>query len=247
MARSVYGLVEAIVFTVLVFAATITIQIYQPATQGYFNIGESMIYLAALITTPLIAGISGGLGAALADLTTGYAIFAPGTLVIKFTEGFIAGLLVKKLRKIHGFISAVLTGGAYAASIVFVSSMLGGLSIGPSQIILPGTNITIVFNPPYFEVALAVWIAIGALLGGLIFMVLMKKYIVSSEVYALAIGGLLMVLGYFLYEFFISNPLLGRPPESAVLEIPVNISQVIVGASIAIPMAAWLRRAGFVK
>ena len=58
-------------------------------TDGYFNVGESTIYLAVLTSTPLIARIASGIGVALADLSTGYAVFAPGILVIKFIEGYL--------------------------------------------------------------------------------------------------------------------------------------------------------------
>ena len=91
-------LIEIIVYIVAVYVATIALQIYQPATGGYFNLGEAVIYIAAMLSSPLVAGIAGGVGASLADLSTGYGIFAPATLVIKFTEGYVAGYLVKKAK-----------------------------------------------------------------------------------------------------------------------------------------------------
>ena len=61
------------------------------------------------------------------------------------------------------------------------------------------------------------------------------------------IAGLIMVTGYFLYEYFVSNPLTGREPLAAVAEIPVNIGQAVIGASIALPVVVFLRRAGYVE
>jgi len=56
-----------------------------------------------------------------------------------------------------------------------------------------------------------------------------------------------MVVDYFLYEYLVSNPLIGRPPVNAVFEIPVNVGQALAGVAVSIPVASWLRRAGFFK
>lgn len=236
-------LMEGIVFTALVYATTIAIQVYQPATGGYFNLGESMIYLAAMISSPLVAGLAGGIGASLADLSTGYAIFAPGTLVIKFIEGVTAGFLVQKLRKIHGLYKAILTSSAYTFSFIIIASVLwaGEIYVGPEK------WLSYEFTPLHSEIPVIVWIIIGVLLGGLILYALAYKRVSSGEIYALAIAGSFMILGYFIYEYFISNPITGREPITALAEIPINIGQVIAGVFISIPIATWLRKAGFIK
>ena len=237
------NIVEAVIFTVLVYVATIVIQVYQPSTGGYFNIGESMIYLAALVSTPLVAGVAGGVGAALADLSTGYAIFAPGTLVIKFVEGYVAGYLVRLLRGKHGFLYAVLAAAVYTAVFLVISTILwaGGVYIGPEK------WLHLSLNPVYVEISVVVWITIGVVLGVLVAIILLRKYITTGEMASLAVAGALMVLGYFLYEYFYSNPVTGREPIAAVLEIPVNIGQVVVGISVSLPLVAWLRKAGYFK
>lgn len=235
--------IEVVIFTVLVYTATIVLQIYQPTTGGYFNVGESMIYTAAMISSPLVAGIAGGVGAALADLSTGYAIFAPGTLIIKFIEGYVAGLLVKKFKGMQKSWQSLVTSGFYTLAFVVISSVLwaGGIYIGPWE------WLGLVFEPPYVEVSIVIWVVIAMLAGGLMLLVLMKKHVTSGEVLALASAGILMVLGYFLYEFFISNPLTGREPIAAIAEIPVNIGQIIAGIAISVPITAWLRKAGYAR
>ncbi|MEM4482199.1 MAG: ECF transporter S component [Desulfurococcaceae archaeon] len=235
--------IELVVFTVLVYVATIVLQIYQPVTGGYFNVGEAIIYLAALVSSPLVAGIAGGIGAALADLSTGYAVFAPGTLIIKFIEGYIAGLLVKKLRGLHGFWQALIAGGASTAAFLTVSTVLwsGGIYIGPPQ------WLTFTFDQPYLEISIAIWVTVGIFLGALIMLMLTKKNITAGEVISLFTAGIIMVLGYFMYEYFVSNPLTGRDPIGALIEVPVNIGQLVAGISISLPLAAWLRKAGYFK
>jgi uncharacterized membrane protein len=95
-----FTLAAAAVFAALVFAVTALIPpIAIPATSGYFNLGETIIYAAALIFGPLEGLLAGGLGASLADGYLGFAQFAPGTLIIKGIEGAIVGFLFSKLQK----------------------------------------------------------------------------------------------------------------------------------------------------
>ncbi len=90
----------ATVFVALVFVVTSQVPpIPIPATSGYFNVGETIIYVAALLFGPLVGALSGGIGAMLADIYLGFSVFAPGTLAIKGAEGTIVGFLNLKLRK----------------------------------------------------------------------------------------------------------------------------------------------------
>ena len=87
-------------FTALVFIATAIFALAIAASGGYFNFGESMVYLAALVGGPIVGFIAGAVGSSLADVTTGYGFFAPGTFIIKGIEGYVAGYLFLKLRKL---------------------------------------------------------------------------------------------------------------------------------------------------
>lgn len=54
-----------------------------PSHTGYTHIGDAFVYLAAaLLPLPYAMG-AGAVGAALADLLSGYAIWAPGSIFIK--------------------------------------------------------------------------------------------------------------------------------------------------------------------
>lgn len=86
------------IFAALVAAITYLFPIPIPATNGYFNFGETIIYSAALILGPFVGAFAGG-GAAIADLLVPLgAVYAPATLVIKMVEGFTVGFLNLKLR-----------------------------------------------------------------------------------------------------------------------------------------------------
>src|SRR5216110_916 len=83
------------VFTALVFLSTYLFQIPIPSTQGYFNLGDIMIFISALTFGPTIGGFSGGIGSSLSD-ALGFGTFAPFTLVIKGLEGYVAGLISQR-------------------------------------------------------------------------------------------------------------------------------------------------------
>ena len=84
------------VFTALVFLSTYLLQIPIPATQGYFNLGDIMIFITALTFGSTVGGFAGGIGSALSDALAGFGTFAPFTLVIKGLEGYVAGLISRR-------------------------------------------------------------------------------------------------------------------------------------------------------
>ena len=126
--RTPLKLALAAVFAALVCVATLTLVISIPATTGYFNVGETVIYTAALLFGPLVGGIAGGAGAAIADMI-GCAQFAPGTLIIKGLEGAIVGFLNKKIQKRTGNLNlsaavSVIIGGLEMVAGYFIYEQL---------------------------------------------------------------------------------------------------------------------------
>lgn len=95
---AILQLTLTIVFAALVAATTLMVRIPIPATTGYFNIGDAMIFVAALVFGPVVGGLAGGCGSAIADII-GYPLFAPYTLVIKGMEGWIAGKITRRTAK----------------------------------------------------------------------------------------------------------------------------------------------------
>lgn len=82
----------------LVTLVTITVQIPN-SVGGYFNLGDSMVFAVALIGGPAAAALAGGVGSALADILSGYASWALPSLLVKGTEGLVAGLLFRRMLK----------------------------------------------------------------------------------------------------------------------------------------------------
>ena len=221
------------IFTSLVCVATMVFSIYVPQTRGFFNIGETMVYITALLFGPLIGAFAGGVGSMFADLLLGYPQFAPATLIIKACEGGIVGALGRKRLKFGsklqwkaltfavGLITGVLLGGIgslyYSGPVEFY---LGYLPENPTSIL---------FIPPIF------WYLMGALV---VLLIALTGFVFEPEfgwlILTILVGGLEMVTGYFLYEQFFLGVV-------AIAEVPVNIGQMTVGLIVSIPVvrAVW--------
>ena len=134
----------AAVFAALVFVVTSQIPpIPIPATGGYFNVGETTVYVAALLFGPFVGSLAGGIGAMLSDIYLGFGVFAPGTLAIKGAEGAIVGFLNIKLRKyisnltICAIISIVVGGLEMVAGYFLYELFVLRLTIGVALAELP--------------------------------------------------------------------------------------------------------------
>jgi uncharacterized membrane protein len=142
------------VMSALVAAGTLIVRIPNPMG-GYFNVGDVMIFVAALTFGPLVGGASGGLGSAIADII-GFPLFAVPTLVIKGLEGLIAGLITNK-KSVYRDIFAVVMAGAemiigYFLVEVYLWGVGGALAEVPANIAqiavggIIGVPIAIVFR-----------------------------------------------------------------------------------------------------
>jgi len=128
-----FQIAVAAIFAALVAVATLTFFIPIPVTGGYFNFGDTLIYVAALLFGPF-AGLFAGMGAAIADV-----VVAPQyvlvTFVVKTIEGCLVGLFMKLfLSKIKSFtlcsVFAVLIGGFEMVLGYFVyESFLNGRAV----------------------------------------------------------------------------------------------------------------------
>lgn len=131
-----------------------------PATRGFFNLGEVVIYIAALVFGPVVGALAGGVGSALADVWAQAPYYAPFTLVIKGLEGYVVGRLAG--RTAGSRLRATLTGGAIMVAGYFLAQTLfaGTLGIAPTS----GTAATAALSELPFNVVQAVVGIVVALL-----------------------------------------------------------------------------------
>ena len=69
------------IFTALVFVVSAYLHI--PTNKGYIHVGDGLIYLVACVLPWPYAMVVGAGGAFLADCLTGFAVWAPGSVIIK--------------------------------------------------------------------------------------------------------------------------------------------------------------------
>lgn len=110
-------------FIALTTIATMAIQIPIPATKGYLNIGDTLLICAGLLLGKTVGGIVGGIGSALADLLSGYAFYAPITLVVKGLEGYVAGALNEKT-ELPPLVSAIISGLVMAVGYLLAEGII---------------------------------------------------------------------------------------------------------------------------
>ena len=98
-----YLKVRRVVFAALLAAlacAATFIKIPVPSmTNGYVNLGDCFVLLAGFLLGPLYGGLAGGVGSALTDVLSGYALYAPATLVIKFIMAAVTALIARNLKQ----------------------------------------------------------------------------------------------------------------------------------------------------
>ncbi len=82
--------------TALVAVSTMMIKIPIVATEGYIHMGDSMIFLAAIMFGRKKGALSAGIGSALADILLGYTHWAIPTLIIKGAMGYLVGLIAEQ-------------------------------------------------------------------------------------------------------------------------------------------------------
>ena len=97
----------------LICVATMIVKIPSPM-KGYLNLGDGFVLIAAWLLSPLYGFLAAGIGSALADLLSGYVIYAPATFLIKGAMAFVAFMLFASLKKKLGELPSRLIGGIFA-------------------------------------------------------------------------------------------------------------------------------------
>jgi uncharacterized membrane protein len=109
------------VMTAITFILTRVVQVPTPVV-GYIHLGDVGVFFSAFAFGPLVGAVAGGLGTALADLTSGYAQWAIFSLLIHGAQGWAVGGLSTRWPGVKGLLLATVVGGA----IVVVGYLLAG-------------------------------------------------------------------------------------------------------------------------
>lgn len=137
----------ASVFTALVFVVTAYLHI--PTNNGYIHVGDGLIYLAACILPWPYAMAVGAGGALLADCLTGFAVWAPGSVVIKAVTALLFTNKGKKMLCLRNWLmlipaAVICAGGYYLYESFLYSNFLAPLAGIPASL-TQSTASTILF------------------------------------------------------------------------------------------------------
>lgn len=191
----------------LVFVITRAFVLPIPQTKGFFNLGEAGVYMAAVLFGPVVGALAGGIGSALADLTLGYAQYAPFTLIIKGLEGALVGIIARA-----------------AGRRVWTIGLVAGAAAA-----LP------LFTIETVAVRIAGGVLLIAALGGLALLARRQGGRAAARVAGMISGGLVMVAGYFVFQAYVLG--LGPPAALAEVPYNLVQVTVGIVAGLAAVMA----------
>ena len=137
------NMVMAALFAALVCVATMIIKIPSPL-KGYINLGDCIVLLSGWMLPPAYGFLAAGIGSALADLFSGYVVYAPATFIIKSLMSFIAFYGFKLLnKKIPNTLSRVVAGLTAELFMILGYFVFEGIlyGFGPSLVNIPANTV----------------------------------------------------------------------------------------------------------
>ena len=139
-------LVETALLTALVFVSTAFINIKLPilSSGGLVHLGNVMLFTSALLFGKKKGAIAGAIGMGLFDLTSGWALWAPFTFIIRGVMGYIIGSIAYSKNRngqniMVNAIAIVVSGifmiaGYYVAEIILYGNFLAPVASIPGNI-----------------------------------------------------------------------------------------------------------------
>lgn len=133
----------AALMAALACVATMIIKVPSPL-KGYLNLGDCVVLTAGWMLSPIYGFLAAGLGSALADLFSGYVVYAPATFLIKGCMALIAYFGFRLLhKKVSDLPSRIISGTAaemlmILGYFVFEGCMYG---FGPSVVNIPANAV----------------------------------------------------------------------------------------------------------
>ncbi|MHC1684143.1 MAG: ECF transporter S component [Clostridiaceae bacterium] len=128
----VADIIQVGLFAAITFVATKLVQIPYNlggiAPNGLVHLGDSIVFIAAILFGKKKAALASAIGMTLFDLTSPYAIWAPVTLIAKFGLGYICGAIAyrgtAKGDRLLNNILATVVSGAYMVLIYLIGGTI---------------------------------------------------------------------------------------------------------------------------
>lgn len=139
-------MVETALLTALIFVATSFINIKLPiaANGGLVHLGTAMLVIACVVFGKEKGAIAAAVGMAIFDLSSGWALWAPFTFVIRGVMGYILGVIAYSNNKkgesiIFNTIAVILSGawmivGYYLTEVILYGNWIAPIASIPGDI-----------------------------------------------------------------------------------------------------------------
>ena len=135
-------IVMASLLAALCCVATMIIKIPSPL-KGYLNLGDCIVLLSGWLLPPAYGFAAAGVGSALADLLSGYIVYAPATFVIKGVMAIIAHFCFNITQNKLGNTSRIISGALAELEMVLGYFVFEGFMYGflPSVVNIPANGV----------------------------------------------------------------------------------------------------------
>lgn len=171
------NLVITALMTAMTCIATMIVKIPSP-TGGYIHLGDGLVLLSGILLGPIWGGLAAGLGSMLADILSSYAIYAPGTFVIKALAA-VAGSFV-----FHAFSKATISVRTKSLFVV-IAGIIGGIVVTLGYFIFESTFMGMGVGPSLLNVPFnIVQNLFGIIVSTFLFPVLTKVSVIKDYSYA---------------------------------------------------------------
>lgn len=134
--------VSAAMLAALCCVATMIIKLPSPI-KGYLNLGDCAVLLSGFTLSPCYGFLAAGLGSALADIFSGYVVYAPATFAIKGLMAIIAHFGFRYLKKIGITPARIVSGAVAEAAMILGYFVFEGFMYGfaPSAVNIPANGV----------------------------------------------------------------------------------------------------------
>ncbi|WP_251860871.1 ECF transporter S component [Clostridium sp. Marseille-Q2269] len=124
---NILDIVHVAIMAAIICVVTFTIKV--PTYAGYTHLGDSMVLLSVVLLGRKKGVFSSAIGMAMADIISGYLVWAPFTILIKGLMAFIAGTIIYKDKEKQENLSVKLLGFILAGIWMVVAYYLAGAII----------------------------------------------------------------------------------------------------------------------
>ena len=143
MKTNTQKIVTASMLAALCCVATMIIKIPSPL-KGYLNLGDCVVLLSGWLLSPIYGFMAAGIGSALADVFSGYVLYAPATFAIKGIMAIIAHFCFKVIHhRLGNTPSRIISGTLAEIEMILGYFIFEGFMYGfaPSVVNIPANGV----------------------------------------------------------------------------------------------------------